>query len=75
MPMNQDWKSMKISRHKFELSAVYMYYILLFKVKYGGFFSLFDRQNRNVKSSAPGTVSWLNGLSGASALSTVLILL
>lgn len=55
--MNQDWKSMKISRHKFELSAVYMYYILLFKVKYGGFFSLFDRQNRNVKSSAPGTVS------------------
>lgn len=35
---------MKISRYKFELFVVYMYYILLFKVKYGGFFFLlFDR--------------------------------
>lgn len=42
--MNQDWKSMKISCHKFELFSVYMYYILLFKVKYGGFFHyLIDR--------------------------------
>lgn len=35
---------MKISRYKFELFLVYMYYILLFKVKYGGFFDyLIDR--------------------------------
>lgn len=42
--MNQDWKSMKISSHKFELASVYMYYILLLKEKYGGFFHyLIDR--------------------------------